>query len=284
MEAQQNLEKVFEQIALVGQHLRAGRPDDALTELNTATELTKALPDKGREFFTGVIDAFRHQTEGAKATMRGDNELALGHLKQARSRLHSVRDKFPDLAELLEAPIRQTDLALEMQIETMDKWIAQKKGGELGARVRAGVERLSEVKPGEIAKVGAGVFDLTFGYYDSVLNQAKQSFRWALVAAGVGLAFFIGAVLFLLFDQSRDIATVTVIAGTLVEVISGINFVLYGKTTAQLAHFHEPLDRMQRLLLANAISETLAEEAKDKTRSQLVRIVASGRDAGSESE
>ena len=86
--------------------------------------------------------------------------------------------------------------------------------------------------------------------------------------------FFLGAVVLLITIQSQSIATISVIGGAIVEVIAGINFFLYGKTTTQLAHFHERLDRTQRFLLANSICETLGDETQQKSRSELVRIIA----------
>ena len=101
-----------------------------------------------------------------------------------------------------------------------------------------------------------------------------MSFRWAIIAAVVGLAFFLGAILFLLNSQNQSIATISIVGGTLVEVISGINFFLYGKTTTQLAYFHQKLDQTQRFLLANSICESLKGDEKEKSRSRLVTIIA----------
>jgi hypothetical protein len=55
-----------------------------------------------------------------------------------------------------------------------------------------------------------------------------------------------------------------------VEVISGVNFYLYGKTTTQMAEFQSRLDMTQRFLLANSICENLDGDFKQNTRSQLV--------------
>ena len=78
--------------------------------------------------------------------------------------------------------------------------------------------------------------------------------------------------------NARALAGVSVVAGTLVELISGLNFVLYGKASAQLSHFHEVLDRTQRLLLANSICESISGELREKTRSSLVfEIIKAGR-------
>jgi hypothetical protein len=59
-----------------------------------------------------------------------------------------------------------------------------------------------------------------------------------------------------------------------VEVVAGIVFFLYGKTTSQMGDFYGRLERLQRYLLANSICESLQAEERDKTRSDLIREIA----------
>jgi hypothetical protein len=136
------------------------------------------------------------------------------------------------------------------------------------------LDQLSEAQPGDIQKIAASQIGLLSNYYNAVLAQATMSFKWAIIAAGIGLAFFLGAVLLLLTVQSQSIAAVSVIGGTIVEVIAGVNFFLYIKTTTQLVHFHHRLDQTQRLLLANAICESLQGDFKQKSRAELVTLIA----------
>jgi hypothetical protein len=91
---------------------------------------------------------------------------------------------------------------------------------------------------------------------------------------GLGLLFFFLAIALLLITRLQDVATISVIAGALVEVISGVNFYLYNRSSAQLAVFHRALDQTQRFLLANTICELLDTGARDKARTALVRTIA----------
>jgi hypothetical protein len=133
---------------------------------------------------------------------------------------------------------------------------------------------LAEADPGDVQKIAASQIDLLTSYYNAVLGQATMSFRWALVATGIGLCFFILAITFLLVTQSQAVATISVISGALVEVIAGINFHLYNKTTTQLSNFHQHLDQTQRFLLANSICEALEGETKQATRAAIVNTIA----------
>ena len=75
--------------------------------------------------------------------------------------------------------------------------------------------------------------------------------------------------------QSASIATVSVIGGAIIEVIAGINFYLYNKTTTQFSDFHNRLDHTQRFLLANSLVSMMRDdEKKYETRAALVHIIA----------
>lgn len=107
-----------------------------------------------------------------------------------------------------------------------------------------------------------------------VLDQAKKSFLWALIAAAIGLLFFIAAVSSIIFLNLQNAAIIGVISGALVEVISGINFYLYNQTSKQLSDFQSRLDTTQRFLLANSICEGLEGLSKQQARSDLIKAIA----------
>jgi len=86
--------------------------------------------------------------------------------------------------------------------------------------------------------------------------------------------FFLTSVGFLLLQQPHSLANISLISGALIEVISAINFYLYGKTSAQLASFHTRLDITQRFLLANSMCESLEGEFKQRARYELIKTVS----------
>lgn len=140
------------------------------------------------------------------------------------------------------------------------------------------IERLSSTDPEDIMSVAANQTGLLNSYYSTALSQAQRSFRWALAAAITGLVFFLAAIAFLFFTHRQNTTQINVIAGVIsvvsgaiVETISGINFLLYGKATTQLAHFLNYLDRTQRLLIANSISESLDGDERVKAKTDLIK-------------
>lgn len=142
--------------------------------------------------------------------------------------------------------------------------------------------KVAQADPANIQEVAASQLQIINNYYQSVLYQAQRSFTWALIAAGVGLAFFLAAIAFLIFQQPANISQVSLISGALIEVISAINFYLYGRASNQLAFFHNRLDRTQRYLLANSVCENLEGEIKQTTRAELARAMFGSAALGAE--
>ncbi len=137
-----------------------------------------------------------------------------------------------------------------------------------------GIEKLAGASPGDIQQIAASQFQLGTNFYNNVLLQSQKSFQWALRAAIVGLFFFIAAVIFLLLQQSANISYVSLLSGALIEVISAINFYLYGRASDQLGAFHVRLDKLQRFLVANSACERIeGGDIKDSTRSEIIKTV-----------
>src|SRR5262249_31766869 len=109
-------------------------------------------------------------------------------------------------------------------------------------------EMCHEVKA-DLPHITSMYLTMSIRYYADVLSQAKQSFYFALLAAGVGVVFFISAARGMM--NGGKVQWISLIAGALLQVISGTCFYLYGKASAQFATFHICLDRSNRFLLAN---------------------------------
>lgn len=166
------------------------------------------------------------------------------------------------------------------QLETLsaDPAIQKKLSGVLSnlpVKNLVAIDSLSKADTGNVQQIAASQISLMNGYYEMALAQSRKSFNWALTGAGVGLIFFMAAAGFSIWEQSNITATIIpVITGAVVEVISGIVFFLYGKTTAQLGDFHSRLQVLQRYLLANSICESLDDTEKNKARAELIREIA----------
>jgi hypothetical protein len=137
------------------------------------------------------------------------------------------------------------------------------------------LDDLANADRADVQAIAASQLKLLAAFYEVALHQAKQSFRWAIIGSIVGLAFFVVAIALVLGADNPDAALVSAVSGGIVEVIAGINFTLYGKTTSQLLSLHGRLEQTQRFLLADSICEALPEgDARSAARTELIRTIA----------
>jgi TRADD-N domain-containing protein len=132
---------------------------------------------------------------------------------------------------------------------------------------------LEDVETNETQKLAARLWELSIKYFDDVRRRSQKSFYLALGAAVVGTLFFLLALLLMLWDQA-PFSQLSLIAGVTIQVISGINFYLYGKSSHQFSAFHACLERANRFLLANSICENLDQPNKIEMRKELIGIIA----------
>lgn len=142
------------------------------------------------------------------------------------------------------------------------------------ARPETNTQKLvANLDPAKIQEVAASQVVISDMHYKNVLQHAQRLFRWALIAAGAGLIFFLVAVALLLFRESLNAALISLVSGGVMEVIAVLNFYLYGRVFKQLKEFHERLDRTQQYLLANSICENLKGDVKQATQIELIRAM-----------
>ncbi|MDN3356830.1 hypothetical protein [Actinomadura sp. DC4] len=140
------------------------------------------------------------------------------------------------------------------------------------------IEGVAKADPENIQQVAASQLALSNSYYQSALSQASRSFMAAIVSAGVGLLFFVSSVVFAMVSRNVSAAYISALAGGIVEVISGLNFWLFGRTASQLDTFHVRLEKMQRYLLANSVCTSLPEENRAQVIADLVKSMVDGRE------
>jgi hypothetical protein len=135
-------------------------------------------------------------------------------------------------------------------------------------------EQIGNAAPDDAQSIGSLLQKMILNYYADVRRQAQQSFLAALVVACIGILFFIYAIWLGMSSDGILQASIGVIAGTLIQVISGINFYLYARASRQFGAFHVCLERTNRFILANCMCEKLSLPARDEMRVELARLVA----------
>jgi hypothetical protein len=140
--------------------------------------------------------------------------------------------------------------------------------------LRDSINRLGAADPANVQQIAASQLELLAGYHQIALAQSRRSFFWAIIGAGVGLLFFLSAVAFALLTSATANALIPLLSGAIVEVVAGVVFFLYGRTTDQLSRFHSRLETLQRYLLANSICESLEGEDRAKARVSLIQEIS----------
>jgi TRADD-N domain-containing protein len=135
-------------------------------------------------------------------------------------------------------------------------------------------KRLGTAHTKDVQQIAASQLELLTAYHQVALAQSNRSFVCAVIGSGFGLLLFVVAAVFSLLNGLSLASIVPLIAGAVVNVVSGIVFVLYGKTSLQLSAFHSRLEVLQRYLLANSICESLGDEARDKARAALIQEIS----------
>lgn len=139
-------------------------------------------------------------------------------------------------------------------------------------------DEVAKTAPGDTHTLASVLQKMSLNFYEDVRSQARQSFYIALGAAAVGtlmVLFGIGAMMSVSKWVTLESSELSVVAGVAIQVISAINFYLYGKTARQFALFHICLERTNRFLLANTLCENVLEEKRrDDLRIELVRLIA----------
>ena len=138
---------------------------------------------------------------------------------------------------------------------------------------------------GNIGDTVTAVQQLILRYYDNVRGQADGSFRSAQMVALFGFLVLFGTIAYVVFmdyevahglaaqTKGMGVGAIGLIGGTVVELIAGVQFVLYGRAAKQFGAFHICLERTHRYLLAYEMADQITTN-KDATLEKVVCIMA----------
>lgn len=98
-------------------------------------------------------------------------------------------------------------------------------------------------------------------YYVISKQQARKSFSAALFICFFGIFIYVlGIISVMIFD--KNISVISIIGGTVVEVIAGLFFWLYREATKQLSIYHQRLGSTEKYLTVIQIIRELPEDKR----------------------
>lgn len=109
-------------------------------------------------------------------------------------------------------------------------------------------------------------------YYIISKQQANKAFSSALLICFLGFVVFISGIIISYFN-SQNIIVYTTIAGSIVEVVSGLFFLLYKNSIEQLNIYHERLGTTEKYLTAIQLVEKMSQEKRDESYKFLMESI-----------
>lgn len=115
-------------------------------------------------------------------------------------------------------------------------------------------------------------------YYIISKQQARKSFSAALFICFFGIfIYLLGIIAYMAFD--KNISVISVIGGTVVEIIAGLFFWLYREATKQLGIYHQRLGSTEKYLTVIQIIKEMPEEKQAEAyRSLMTSILSDNRE------
>ena len=109
-------------------------------------------------------------------------------------------------------------------------------------------------------------------YYVISKQQARKSFSAALFICFFGIFIYVlGIISFMVFN--KDISVISIIGGTVVEVIAGLFFWLYREATKQLNIYHQRLGYTEKYLTVIQIIKEMPEERRIEEFRRLISAI-----------
>ena len=98
-------------------------------------------------------------------------------------------------------------------------------------------------------------------YYVISKQQARKSFSAALFICFFGIFIYVLGIISVMI-LNKDVSIISIIGGTVVEVIAGLFFWLYREATKQLSIYHQRLGCTEKYLTVIQIIRELPEDKK----------------------
>lgn len=109
-------------------------------------------------------------------------------------------------------------------------------------------------------------------YYVISKQQANRSFVAALFICFAGVIIYVIGMFSYIFG-GKDINIITIVSGTVIEVISGLFFWLYKNTIKQLEVYHKRLESTEKYLIAYHMIQQVPEERRYEEQRNYINYV-----------
>ena len=109
-------------------------------------------------------------------------------------------------------------------------------------------------------------------YYVISKDQARKSFSAALLICFLGFFIYMFGIAAVVFFK-RDISVISIIGGTVVEIIAGLFFWLYKEAINQLSIYHQRLGSTEKYLTVIQVIKEMPEEKRTESFQNLIDAI-----------
>lgn len=109
-------------------------------------------------------------------------------------------------------------------------------------------------------------------YYIISKKQSQKSFQSALFICFIGVFIYFFGIASVLFFNT-DITIISIVSGTIIEIISGLFFWLYTQSTKQLHIYHKRLGYTEKYLTVIQIIKELPEDNQYEEYRNLINYI-----------
>lgn len=107
-------------------------------------------------------------------------------------------------------------------------------------------------------------------YFKISKSQAKSSFWFSVISCIVGLMALVVGIYGIVILKDISVSVISLISGSISELISGTVFWVHNKSALQLNHYYDALHENEKFLSAVNIADRLSDEKREEV---LVRII-----------
>lgn len=108
-------------------------------------------------------------------------------------------------------------------------------------------------------------------YFQISKKQERVSYYVSIICAIFGFFMLLGAVFAVFLDSGIETTVISIVSGSITEVISGIVLWIHNKSAMQLNYYYDALHENEKFLSAINLADKLEDEKKEQMYMEIIR-------------
>lgn len=108
-------------------------------------------------------------------------------------------------------------------------------------------------------------------YFRISKSHAKSSYWFSIISCAIGLVILCISVYMIFVKENLQVAIISIISGSITEIISATVFWVHNKSALQLNHYYDALHENEKFLSAVNIVDKLSDDRKNEMYIEIIR-------------